>query len=69
MSLEIFWLAGLLIIGVITFILCKTVTVTTTKDSETVRSVLVWSGILITLRVVFGGLLVTLAILEKGKMG
>lgn len=66
MSLEIFWLLGLLAIGVVTFLFAKSVKVSTTRDSETVRNALVWGKVIATLWVIYGGITVALNLLSKG---
>jgi hypothetical protein len=58
MNLVIFWLLGLLAIGVVTGILLKAFKVHTTRDSDTARGIIVWGCVIITLWVIYGGALV-----------
>ncbi len=65
MSIEVFWLLGLLAIGVVTGILSKSFKVHTTGDSGTARGIIAWGCVVMTLWILYGGILVYAHIISK----
>lgn len=63
MSIQIFWLLGLLTIGVVTALFARSVKVTTTKDQDTIGKTIGWGCALATLWIIYGGIIVTVAYL------
>jgi len=60
--LVVFYLLGLVAIGVVALLLAKAVPLYFSTDSEMVHSVIIWGCIVATLWIFFGGLVVFTAI-------
>ena len=60
-----FYVLGLVMIGVVTKLFASSVTISTTKDQGVVEGIIWWGGIMATLWIVFGGLVVAGYLLGK----